>query len=326
MINLLKSNSPVTILLYLLYIALFRVVLLFNSIPDTSKNASDGPLYELAVSGWLQHLPVWPAISITLASALLLLQAWMVNRIANNFKFTARKNYVTGALYLIAASAFPQNLHLGPAMISLTLLLVLCNRLFSLVKKEKMNSDLFDTGFLLAIATLFHYPSGVFVVFLYIGLMIMRPFIVREWIIVLTGLISPFILLYTACFYLDLPLPLYVPAVPDFASIALHETPASIFITLWTLAGFAMMPGLLYSVVIQIRKYISILAIFSLFTLVCLLPETPFHLNNLLFLAFPVSITSAMVMVQIKRQWIPEVMHIILLLLTLAFQFIDANI
>ena len=328
MLSFFKSNNPTVVIFYIIYLVIFRVCFAFTT-TDTNFVFEHREPLSVLLFGFLKNFSAYQTISMVLAAILCFVQALVINGIVNDNKILSKKNYLTGAVFIIFASFFKESLLLTPAYVALTFLLICAARLFSLIRKEKAYGDVFDLGFLVALAGLFYFPSVLFILFALIGLAIMRPFNYREWVIVPIGFLSPFLLVFTFYYWND-------KADILFADVAnLHPTGWLVrtalehtdkytlgAIALCTVGCLFLLPGSLYSSLIQVRKYANALVVFIVLVFVAVALEQTIHLSHLVLLALPLSVITAMVFMQIKRNWLAEVMHIILILLVLAGQFL----
>lgn len=329
MLSFFKSNNPAVVIFYIIYLVLFRVCFAFTTIDANFVFEHREPFSALLFSFLKNFSASYQTISIVLAAILCFVQALIIIGIVNDNKILSRKNYLPGAVFIIFASFFKESLLLTPASIALTFLLICATRLFSLIRKEKAYGDVFDLGFLVALAALFYFPSVLFILFALIGLAIMRPFNYREWLIVPMGFFSPLLLVFTFYYWNDKEAML----LADIANLhptgwlvrtALEHTDKFTLgaMALCTVVCLFLLPGSLYSSLIQVRKYANALVVFIVLVFAAVALEQTIHLSHLVLLALPLSIITAMVLMQIKRNWLAEVMHIILILLVLAGQFL----
>ncbi|MFN8300376.1 MAG: hypothetical protein U0T75_14845 [Chitinophagales bacterium] len=323
MLQLFKSNNPGVVVFYLLYLVVLRVCLWFVPIEPMSVAGHHEPL-TLLVFGSLNSLgKAYPLVSTLLAATLTFIQALVINGIVNGNKITTRKNYVGGLLYLLVASWLPQQLFLTPAGISLTFIILLTSRIFSLIRNEKAYGDIFDVGFLAALAALFYFPAIVFILFGYIGLSTVRSFVYREWIIVLLGFVSPLFLTFTYYYFTDTPMPqLFSGGWLQGLDLSTFTVLCVGILTVLTMALLLVLPAVLYSTLIQVRKF-STLLIFSVFVIAgAFFLQWTASWTHLVYLALPVSVLGTMLVMQIKNETVSEVIHLMLILLLLAGQYV----
>ncbi len=329
MLSFFKSNNPAVVTFYIVYLVLFRVYVLFLS-PDSDfvfehHEPLSGFLFAL-----LTHLPLkFYIVSITLSGLLSFVQALLINKIVNENKIIPRRTYMPGALFIIFSSFFKESLLLTPASVAFTFLILCIAKTFSLIRKEKSNTDIFDAGFLTAIASFFYFPSILFVLFIFIAVAVIRPYSIREGVILFLGALSPFIVLFTAYYWNDETSTL-LRSIAGVASNSwvgvktINKTDWVLLgsISLITLTLFTMLPNSLYSSLIQVRKFSTVLVLFVLFTVLSFSILKTVNLSHFALLGLPLGIISSMVLTQIKRKLIVEVVHLILILLVLAGQYL----
>jgi hypothetical protein len=329
LLSFFRSNNPGVVIFYILYIVLFRVCLGFVQVDTDFVFAYREPLSALVFNTLHQFQQQYKVVSTVLAAVLCFIQALMVNYIVNENKILAKKNYIAGLLYIIVVSFFKEGLLLSPALISLTFVIICTQKIFGLIRKEKAQGDVFDVGFLIAIAALFYFPAVLFILFAYVGLATVRPFTYKEWIIVLVGFLSPFVLVFTYYTWND-KLPVLMNDiinangkswVQGFSLSGVNWILPGVLI-FFTMASFVLLPGALYSSLIQVRKYSTSLVFIIFLIIFSFGLQHVISTSHWVFMALPLSVIFSMVLMQIKNDLIAEVIHIILILLVLAGQYL----
>ena len=139
-------------------------------------------------------------------------------------------------------------------------------RMFNLYNTNQPGAAIFNLGILVGICSMLYFPSILFTLLILLALVIMRPFRIREWIIGLIGVTTPyyflFIFLYLAgewSWRLIIPvvrfhLPLLPRSIWITVSIALLVLP-------FILGGFFVQNNL-NKMLIQVRKGWSLLLLF----------------------------------------------------------------
>lgn len=329
MLSFFKSNNPAVVVFYIFYLALFRVVFFFST-PETDFVFQHNEPLSHWLFGFLKNSTTnFALVSLLLGAVLSSVQALLINNIVNENKMLSKKNYLAGAVFIVFASFFKESLLLSPASIALTFLMLCTARIFSLIKKEKLYGDIFDTGFLVAVATLFYFPCIVFIVFAYIGLATVRPFVLREWVGVLLGFFTPFFLLFTYFFWNDRTTEMFIAIANIHAQgwlTGLSLTTANKVLigsmALFTITSLVFLPSALYSSLIQVRKFSNTLILFIFLAAIASLLQQTIHLSHFILFSLPLGIILSMVLMQIKRKGVAEVIHLILILLVLGMQFL----
>ena len=329
MLNFFKSNNPGVVAFYVIYLVAFRLCFAFAPFDGSFVFSHTEPLSHFVFGLLKTPLLSYSWLSPFLSAILCFVQALFINDMVNENKITSKKNYLAGLFFILVFSLFKESLLLSPASLALTFLILSTRKMFSLVKKEKAFGDVFDVGFLVAIAALFYFPATLFFLFAYIGLSIVRAFNYRDWIVIFMGFVSPYIVVFTYYFWFD-KTPLLLTDIANvhgggwMGGIAIKHEDYLVFgvLMLFIAASFALLPGALYSSLIQVRKFST--ALITLIFMIALafgLQQTV-HLSHWVLLALPLSVIFSMVIMQIKNKWVSEVSHLILILLVLAGQYL----
>lgn len=320
MLSFFSTNNPAIVLLYLPVLFLLRAGLFIHPHVPVLHDA-EGPLSQVLLPLLSGH--VW--LNTLLAALLTFIQALLINNMVNTHKMMPRKNYTVGLLYIVLLSWFYDGLFVTPALLGLTFFIAALHRLFALIKKDKLYLEVYDAGFFIASAALFYFPAVVWLVFLFLALGTVRALAWREWLIALLGLLSPLLLYFTVVFVFDVAY--YRPFAHGWlqwpALTLLLKLQVVVFAFI-TMAVSVLLPGFLYSTVIQVRKFVTLLLTSYLFwaaSFLALQVISPAHFS---WIALPLSITGAMLLMAFRRKWIAELLFIILLLLVLVPQVISA--
>ncbi len=329
MLSFFKSNNPAVVIFYIIYLVLFRLIFFFTAPEADFVFQYHEPLSN-CLFGFLKINSLnFGIVSLSLGGVLCFMQALFINNIVNENKMLPKKNYMAGAVFIIFASFFKESLLLSPSSIALIFLILCSARIFALLRKEKSYGDIFDIGFLAALASLFYFPCIIFVLFAYIGLATVRPFKLREWLGVFTGFLAPFLLVFTYYFWNDRTTEMFLSMANIHAEgwlmgIGLTAIDKILIVTLaaCTAASLVLLPSALYSSLIQVRKFSNTLILFIVLAAAAMLLQQSIRLSHFVLFSLPLAIFAAMILMHIKRNWIPEVIHIILILFVLSMQFL----
>ena len=329
MLTLFKSNNPGVVAFYVVLIAVYRFCYWFVPVDTNFVFTHTEPLSQLVFGLLKGPLLRYTWLSPVLSGLLCFIQALLINGIVNENKMLAKKNYVAGLIFITVFSFFKESLLLSPASLSLTFVILSTRTMFSLIKKEKAFGDVFDVGFLIALSALCYFPAALFVLYAYIGLGIVRAFAFRDWVIVMLGFIAPYFVVFTWYFWFDetaaLPGQLSnAHAIHWLTGLAFKPIDYLLLGSLVMLVGasLVLLPGALYSSLIQVRKFSTALITLMLLIALSFLLQQSVHLSHWVLLSLPLAIIFSMVLMQIKSKPISEVMHLILILLVLAGQYL----
>jgi len=329
MLNFFKSNNLGVAFTNVIFIALYRVVYFFHPIDLSRIYRHSEPASKFFIRllhiGPDTHL-AWLLIG---GGVVCFIGSLLVNKIINSYRVTVKKNYLGGVMFVIFTSMVPECMVLSPALIASLIFLLCIDKIFELAKPEKLYGDIFDLGFLSGVAMMFYFPAAYFLIFVFIGFFMMRSVTFRERLMVFTGFFCVFAVVFTVYFWYD-SLPVMMRDIVNLQ----NRVPLSLMrLTHWQIVSIswigllslwllAFIPGLLFSSVIQIRKYMSLLAIGAAFSIAALPLVFNFNLSHLVFALTSMSILYTVYFVETKTNFITEILFIVLILSVLIIQYL----
>ena len=196
-IRFLKSNSASA----LVFLPLFAIAIWgFGFIsPAIVSVKHTMPLYELCT----RALQSTPSLGTIIAFLLIIGEAFLLNYIVNENEVLSKQSYLPALFYVLFISNNNDMLLLSPPLFANLFILFAINKLLTSYRKDNAFSQAFDAGMLISVATLFYFPYIVFLPLLGVGLIIMRPFNWREWLISFFGAVIPYIFVLTYYFWKD---------------------------------------------------------------------------------------------------------------------------
>jgi hypothetical protein len=329
MLSFFKSNNLSVVFASAVLILLTRIVYLFHPI-DVSY------LYhhaEPAAKFFIRILHIGPhthmAWLLAAGGLLCFIESLLVNRIINHYRVTTKKNYLGGLMFVLFTSFVPECMVLSPALVAALILLLCIDNIFELAKPDKLYGHIFDLGFLSGLAMLFYFPSIYFLIFVSIGFFMVRSVTFRERVMIFTGFACVLMVVFTVYFWFD-SLPEMVLDVVNiqyrvplsFSKFTHWQVLGLIWILILSLYVLGNVPRLLFSTVIQTRKYISILIIGAGLSIAVVPLAFNFNLSHLIFLLTSVSILYAFYFVETKTNLFNEILFIVLILSVLVFEYL----
>lgn len=201
-----------------------------------------------------------------LAFVILFLQASLFNRIVNHHKLFPKPNFLVGMSFMLVTSLVPSWSYFSAPLLVNLLMVWGLYRMLNLYNTQQPGAAIFNIGIIIGICSMLYFPSIVFALLIFFALVTMRPFRIREWIIGLIGVTTPyyflFIFLYLAG---EWSWGVIIPSV----RFHLPPLPSSIWITVsiallvlpFILGGFFVQNNL-SKMLIQVRKGWSLLLLF----------------------------------------------------------------
>ncbi len=273
------------------------------------------PLYEI-IAGPLSN--VW--INISLALLLVIAEAFLLNYVVNNNEILTRPSFLPAALYIIFMGSNKAMFILHPLIFGNFFLLFALHRLLNSYRKDKAFAEFFDAGFLVAIASLFYFPYIVFFPVLAVALIILRTFNWREWLISMAGVLVPYILAGTVYFLRDRLDYLLYDKMFFYFSKQLHLGVLSgsfyftntIQLSILILAGARLFTGLNTGSQ-KTKKSIVLLIWFLLAGVASIAITQEVSTSCFTALAIPVSVFYAHYFMNLKRNWLAEILFLFFL-------------
>jgi len=329
MLNFFKSNNLGIAFTNVVLIFLYRVLFFFHPIDLSRIYRHAEPASKFFISLFHINSDTNPAWLLIGGGILCLIESLMVNRIINSYRVTTRKNYLGGVLFVIFTSMVPECMVLSPALVAALILLMCIDKIFELAKPEKLSGHIFDLGLLSGVAMLFYFPSVYFLIFAVIGFFMMRSVTFRERLMVFTGFVCVLLVVFTVYFWFD-SLP---EMVLDMVNLQYRLPLSSASLSHWQFISLcwigvlalwlvAFMPGIVFSSVIQARKYISLLAIGAVLSLLAIPLAFNFNLSHLVFLLASLSILYTVYFVETKTKLVTEILFIVLILSVFILQYL----
>src|SRR5690606_33269265 len=123
--------------------------------------------------------------------------------ITNRYNLLGRPTFLPALMYIALASMLTPFLVLTPTLICNFLLIWMIDKFLSIYRRTDIISLVFDLGLIIAVGTLFYFPFISFLVLIWIGLLIFRPFNWREWAAGPFGFIVIYFLLFILYIWTD---------------------------------------------------------------------------------------------------------------------------
>jgi hypothetical protein len=251
----------------------------------------------------------------------------IINQIVTSNKIIQQRGFTTGAVFAVLICLINGFTLLSPQLIAFYFTVRIIQKLFWIYGKEKPAGDIFDIGWMSALAMLFYFPSFWLLIFSIISLAILRAFSLREWWMVFIGFFCPVFIVFTWYFWHDklAQLPSDLLNLSNVSQINFHFTNKEIFALIVSgillIMCVSALPRILFSSVIQVRKFTTVLLLSALFCVLSFFMQTNKSTLHLITISLPLSIIAAMYLQALKRILIPELIFGLLISCVLIIQF-----
>lgn len=307
---------------------LFRRNLFFNSlllfpyavlVRIQSLLQADQPAYAADLSPFAQWVYSWvPSLWVQnlLACVLVFLQAAYINRIIVKHRMSGVMTLFPGLIYVLLCSLMPDYTYLSPVLIANSFLIAACSDVFKVYKKHDGAAYIFNSGVFLGIASLIYLPYLYIAIAVFVGLIILRSFKVKELLQYLIGLLTPFYLYFSWAYYRGELSESYSSIISNrigWPSDIIHNGQMYfLVIFIGLLVGLAIISysSYLAKKSIQAQKKIDILYWIMLFSAVALVSCNMMTFDHLLMLAFPMSVLLSMNLLRVNNPIVAELGHL----------------
>jgi len=322
-LNLLRSNQLFTVFVVVFYALLLHFPVFLSG---TSYSIEANGLFSSVLSEWLSGNVL---INKVLYMLLIIGQALLINHFTNEFKISASYSYFPAGVYVLLTAFLNPNAVLSSALLANTFLIVAAYELYYSYKKNPANGNLFNVGFWIGVAGLFHFSSVLFLLFGVLGIISLRQVRINELLIAVLGYLVPFFLVFTVYFWKD-QLPFLWNAqvgslsVFDFSQLEFYKELGRIIILgILLVFSFLSFQAYLSKKVIKIQKYVNLIFLFQIIAISTILIQRGLQLDDGLFIVLPLSIFMGMSFFNMKRKAIAEVLFLTLFLLAIWFNYSD---
>lgn len=309
MLSFFRSHQPLALFILPVIAVLLWLPAFIDPRPFSVEHTM--PLYELSCK-WLADQPF---ISTLIGVILVTGGAFLLNYIVSAHEVLGRYTYLPALFYVVLMSCTRQMLTLHPLLFANIFIMLALHKLYSTYRRDLAFAQVFDAGSLVAIACLFYLPAIVLFPIIWVGLAVLRPFIWREWLISLFGLVMPF--LFVAVFYYWYGQLRYLwedkmlfPIKNRFFQFQLSRSFIMLLVVLswlFLLSAAQLITGIRVSK-LKAKNTLLVLVWLSLFSAVSMLLAPTVSVTYYAFLVLPLAIFFANYFSVVKRGWWAELM------------------
>jgi hypothetical protein len=309
-----RKHSPLALVIIPLLAIVLWIPGFIHPLPPIGK--VEMPLYSLADSFFRSH----HYVALTIGWLLLLAEAFLLNIILQAHQVIIKKNWLPALFVVVFGSCSPGLLWPGAEQFAGLLLLLVIHILLGTYRQDKSFGSVFNCGLLIGLAAQIYFPSLVFFLFGLIAIIILRPFIWREWVMLILGVLIPFI--YGGVYYFwndeysEITKRVITDPIVD-RSFFLKLDSSDYFLATMTLLVLLVSAGRLVSgsltSTLKTKKGISVFLWFTFFALVAILPAQNFGVGTFRFVIYPFAFFASNYFLNARRGWLAEVIFTLLL-------------
>jgi hypothetical protein len=254
-VALFKDRSPATViwLFILSFIVHSHFIINFPEIP-TSHN--DG-LLSVFLNNYVA--PLSPAILLFIYHAIVITQALRLSHLFTDHRMYSKNNFLAAMVYILLTGLVKEWNLISPALIDNTLLIWLFGKMIRLYNNPNPKSLVFNIGFVIGLSIILYHPSALLILVALFALLVLRPFIFAEWLVLLMGVIFPYYFLLSYLYLTD-QFKTILRYIPRWGVNIPHTVVSPAFFVTVGLLLILIVTGMLYSrqetrrLLIQVRK------------------------------------------------------------------------
>lgn len=141
--------------------------------------------------------------AIIIACILVIAQGLLLILFNKRYIVINQRTYLPAFFYVLIVSAFVPLQRLSSALVGLFFIYFAIFFIFSIYRKEFALNKLYFASLFISFASLLWAPYAMFFLILLVSLVILRPFIGREWIVSLIGFLTPFFFVFVYYFVFE---------------------------------------------------------------------------------------------------------------------------
>jgi len=321
-LSLFRTNQIIANVLLIFYAAICRFSPFVTG--HVAESANAGILADYFYTFTNGH----PVLVNILSILIVFIQAILVNILVAQYRMANEMSLFPGLFYILLVSSIPDFLSLSPPLLANTFYIIALLQLFETYKKNTVAAGIFNTGFWLAIGSLFYFSTITFVILAFIGLGTIRTARLKENLVLIIGFIVPYFLCNVIYFWNDqLGLFWQQQFTDNFGFLDLAEVKVDwelyvklLFFLLLILFAMFNAGSFGFKKNTQVRKYIGILYWGMLIAGLATTIQASVSLQHLLLLTPPLAIFLSFSFQKINKP-MAESIHLVLLFAILILQF-----
>jgi hypothetical protein len=145
----------------------------------------------------------FPIIQVIAGYLLMIVSAFILNSLSYKHNIVQKNSSMTGFLFVILVSYYPELQTIQPVSIAVFFLLLIVAQLLQSYNKEEPLDFIYSAGFFTTIGSYFYFPFIFFYGFILISFIFFRSGKWREWVSSFFGLLTPFLFIGTYYFWVD---------------------------------------------------------------------------------------------------------------------------
>lgn len=271
-----------------------------------------------------------PLPGVILSVLLVALMAFLTVNLNNSLFFINTRTFLPALIYILISGLFPDYQVMNPAIFSAMFLMLAIRRIMDSYRVQGISYSFFDAGLLIGTGSLFYANIIWFGILIIIGIALLRMSNIKEILISVIGLATPYVLLFGTYYLIGKDLDALVSVIrynlfiKQTAYVFSRFTIAAlVIIGLITVVSVANLLMVMNKKKIQSRKTFSLLIWLFIISLAVFLIFSSVSVEMLWITAIPISYIIAHYLLFSKSRIIPEIVLTLLFLMVFLVQAVN---
>ncbi len=325
LVRLFKTQEPFNLIILLFLAVGIRLPYLLDQSPIPVfyyNEPFSSFIFGKYSSIWANKIP-----NVLLTTLIYYIQGLWLNKIVNDFSLLFKNTHLPSLLYVIITGLFPTFFTLDAAIIIIFLQLLVFIRLFNLYKNQQITIMVFDLGVLVSVASLFYFPAIAWITLVWLALLIFRPFVWREWISSILGMIIPYVFVAFYYFWMNRwnDFMLLLQPLKNYWQINIFPKNSDYLpllpMVLILMVSFNKLRENFYKNVVQVRKAQQLLIFSIIITAASFYIKPSFSINHFVLLAAPITVFLSYYFLVAKKHWVSEGLILLMIFSVIYFQY-----
>lgn len=314
MVFLFRDKSIINVLFLVLLALVAHVHFFFQDLVLTDAS-SDG-FFSWLISHYLMNLN--KIFLFFLYLIILLTQAVRLNLFMMELRMFQQSGYTVAMTYILLSGLLTQWTSITPALLANFLMIWIFIKMTRLFNQPDPKNLLFNTGLIIGLSTFCYHPTAMMILVVLFALTIIRPFKLKEWMVLILGVVLPYYFLTAWLFWNDslYKIGAYIPKIGFTIPPVVYKQTFQISVSA---LGFVFLIGFVYwqqfnrRLIIQIRKYWSALLVMGMILVIAPFVFKEAGIEAGIMCLVPLSAFVSNVFSYPKRLFLPNLLFLLML-------------
>jgi len=260
-------------------------------------------------------------VAVSVFTVLMFIQAFWLNNLINYYRIGKKTSFYTAIIFLLISLSFKGAALISPSLCSNLLIIAAVQQFFRAYDDKNTVKEIFNAAFFCSLAVVINPECFPYLLFTIAAWLKVRTFTIKEFVILLLGIIAPFYLIGTYMFLNNNLLSWFSYLTAHFGRISSTIEPDLFFwIGISGIGFLGLISVLNYSGIkaktnIREQKYIDLLFFLLFFSGLFWIMNRQIDADSLRMLALPLSVFVSLNLQAIKNQRLSEFQFFILIMM-----------